>query len=353
MRNIHWTSLFLIFIVAEGLISSNVAIAADLKSDTLIKIRGAGATFPAPLYNKWIKEYKRTHPAIEISYDAVGSGEGIKRFIAGEVDFGASDAAMNDAQMTQVNRGVQLIPATAGIIVLAYNLPGIEGTLKLPRDVYVDIFSAKIKKWNDPRITTANPLLNLPNTNIAIVTRVESSGTTYAFTNHLSVISDEWRDRGPGVGKAIDWPGNSMSARGNEGVAARIKLSEGSIGYVEYGYAKRARLSMAWLQNHAGQMIAPSLESGRMTLVNTEKDMPENLRMFMPDPQGVDSYPIVTYSWLILHKQYPDNGNKRNQLKEFVNWGLTTGQDYSNELGYIKLSSSIIQRSTHSVDLIQ
>jgi len=278
-------------------------------------IHGAGATFPAPLYKKWIEEYQKRRPEVMLSYDVVGSGEGVKEFMAGRVDFGASDAAMSDAQIAEVVRGVQLVPAVAGSIVLAYNLEGLGGDLKLTREVYVDIFLGKIKSWDDLRIKRINPELNLPKSDISLVVRQDGSGTTYAFTNHLSAISDEWRDRGPGVGTLIDWPGNAMAARGNEGVAGRIKIRKGSIGYVEYGMARRAGLSMAWLENKAGQFIEPHGGSGLAMLLNTP--LPQNLRVFFPDPDGQDSYPVVTYSWLLLYRQY-DDAQKLGALKQFI-----------------------------------
>src|SRR5262249_47406420 len=195
-----------------------------------VQLRGAGATFPAPLYKKWREEYQKRQPQVQLSYDAVGSGEGIKRFTAGVVDFGASDAAMSDEQIAGIERGVQLVPATAGLIVLAYNLDGLGGDLKLKRDVYVDMFLGKLKRWDDPRIKATNPSLHLPSADIVLVTRQESSGTTYAFTNHLSAISEEWRDRGPGTGALIKWPGTVMQTPGSEGVAGRIRISKGAIG---------------------------------------------------------------------------------------------------------------------------
>ncbi|PON18556.1 phosphate ABC transporter substrate-binding protein PstS [Candidatus Entotheonella serta] len=265
-----------------------------------IQLAGAGATFPAPLYEKWLDVYQKQNPVVQLSYEAIGSGDGTKQFMAGSVDFGASDAAMKDEEIAKVESGVQLVPVVAGSIVLAYNLEGIGGDLKLPRDVYVDIFLNEITTWDDPRIQAANPGLKLPSDNIALAVRQDSSGTTFAFTNHLSAISDKWRDRGSGVGKVIDWPGNAMAARGNEGVAGRIVQSVSSIGYVEYGTAQRAGLKMAWLENQAGQFIQPHGGSGLATLLNV--DMPENLRVFFPDPAGADSYPIVTYSWLLLNK---------------------------------------------------
>ena len=283
-----------------------------------------------------------------INYEAVGSGEGIKRFLNQDVDFGASDAAMTDEQMNKVARGARLIPATAGTIVLLYNLKGLTGPLKLPREVYVGIFLGKIKMWNDPSITQANPGLNLPASAIILVTRLDSSGTTFAFTNHLGAISPTWRDQGPGVGTYVEWPKNSMSAKGNEGVAGRIKLTDGAIGYVEYGYAQRAGLPMAWLENKAGNFIEPAPSSGLDTLLNTQGDMPANLRLFFPDPPGKGSYPLVTYSWILLYGTYPDE-KKGAAVKDFIQWGVTDGQRYAEALGYCPLPDFIRGLSTKAI----
>ena len=223
-----------------------------------VVIRGAGATFPAPLYEKWIATFRTQNPDLTITYDVVGSGEGQKRFLANAVDFGASDAALNDEQLARVKPGAQLVPVTAGMVVLAYNLPGLGGDLRLSRAVCADIFGGTIKTWDDPRIRADNPGLALPHRSIVMIVRQDGSGTTYAFSAHLSAVSAAWRDQGPGVGTLLSWPGNTMRARGNEGVAGRIKVSEGSIGYVEYHFAKRLGLPVAQLQNRAGRFIAPS-----------------------------------------------------------------------------------------------
>jgi len=315
-----------------------------------LQLRGAGATFPAPLYKKWLEEYQKHHPGVQLKYDAIGSGEGTKHFMAGAVDFGASDAAMSDEEIAAVARGVQLLPTVAGSIVLAYNLDGLGGALKLTRDVYVDIFLGQIKRWDDPRITATNPGLRLPHDTIALVVRQDSSGTTYAFTNHLSAISAQWRDHGPGVGRVIAWPGNSMVAPGNEGVSGRIKHSKGAIGYVEYGMAQRAGLTMAWLENKAGQFIQPHGDSGLATLLNVE--MPENLRVFFPDPDGKESYPIVTFSWLLVYKHYDDH-LKAAALKQYVKWCLTEGQAFNESLGYVRLAPQVIARTMAAVDSMQ
>jgi phosphate transport system substrate-binding protein len=315
-----------------------------------VQLHGAGATFPAPLYKKWLEEYRKHQPTVEVSYDPIGSGDGVKQFMAGLVDFGASDAAMTDAEMAEVTRGVQLVPVVAGSLVLGYNLEGLGGPLKLTRQVYVDIFLGKIKAWDDLRLQRINPDLKLPRQDIALVVRQDGSGTTYAFTNHLSAISEEWRDRGPGVGRLLQWPGNAMAARGNEGVAGRIKISKGAIGYVEYGIARRAGLSMAWLENKAGQVIRPHGGSGLATLLSM--DMPENFRAFEPDPDGEDSYPIVTYSWLLLYKR-GHGPQKATALKQYVTWCLTDGQEFNESLGFVRLPPRIATRAVRAVDTLQ
>ncbi len=241
-------------LVACGTDSPEESATQSAREEAGLKLQGAGATFPEPLYQEWITGYETVNPDVAIVYEGVGSGEGIKRFIAEEVDFGASDAAMNDQEIARVARGASLIPATAGMVVLAYNLPGVEGELRLPRDVYVDIFLAKVWRWDDPRIVAANPDLELPSKLIQPVVRRDSSGTTYAFTNHLSAISDAWREEGPGTGKQIDWPGGAMTGSGNEGVAQKVKISHGAIGYMEYGFARRLGLPMATLENRAGEI---------------------------------------------------------------------------------------------------
>jgi phosphate transport system substrate-binding protein len=316
-----------------------------------VVLRGAGATFPAPLYEKWIQTYRQQNPGVAISYDVVGSGEGQRRFLNDVVDFGASDAALTDEQMTRVKAGARLVPVTAGIVVLAYNLPGLNGPLKLGRDVYVDILAGRIRTWDDARLRAHNPTLNLPHRNIAIVARQDSSGTTFDLTNHLSAVSPVWRDQGPGVGNLVDWRGTAMLARGNEEVAGRIKVSESSIGYVEYHFAKRLGLSMAHVQNKAGRYIAPGEQGGQAALAANVKQMPSNLRLFLPDPEGEESYPIVTFSWLLLYESYP-NPAKVSALKKFLTWGLTTGQGYSRELGYIPLPAEVASLSLAALDRI-
>jgi phosphate transport system substrate-binding protein len=349
-RQLAQVTFALMIAVCTTPISGNTGSPGKAPPPGSIQLHGAGATFPAPLYKKWLEEHRKRRPDVLLSYDAIGSGEGTKQFIAGAVDFGASDAAMSDSQIAEVKRGVQLLPVVAGSIVLAYNLEGLGGDLRLTREVYVDIFLGKITRWDDLRIKRINPDLKLPSSDIALVVRQDGSGTTYAFTNHLSAVSEGWRDRGPGVATLVDWRGNAMAARGNEGVAGRIKMSKGSIGYVEYGIARRGGLSMAWLENKAGQFIEPHGGSGLATLINTT--LPENLRVFFPDPEGQDSYPIVTYSWLLLYKQYEDP-QKLVALKQYVKWCLTAGQEYNESLGFVRLPPQVIVRAMDALDSLR
>jgi phosphate transport system substrate-binding protein len=316
-----------------------------------VVLQGAGATFPAPLYKKWIGVFTAQNPDVAVEYKDVGSGEGVQRFLARTVDFGASDGALTDEQIARVEAGARLVPATAGMVVLAYNLPGLGGALKLSREVYADIFLRKIAKWNDPRIKAINPGLTLPNRNIVIAARQDRSGTTFALANHLSAISSEWQ-RGPGVGYAVDWSGRAMLARGNDGVAGLVKASEGAIGYVEYGFAERLRLPMAQLQNKAGRFVAPSDRTGQAALASNAKQMPENLRLYIPDPDGDESYPIVSLTWLLLYERYGDP-QKSAAIKRFVTWGLSLGQSYSPELGYITLPADVARHSRAALEHIQ
>jgi phosphate transport system substrate-binding protein len=321
------------------------------QTGTRVLLQGAGATFPAPLYKKWISTYAAQHPDVAIDYKDVGSGEGVRRFLAAAVDFGASDSAMSDEQIARAPAGARLVPVTAGLVVLAYNLPGVGGDLRLARDVYADIFVGRIAKWNDPRIRVTNPGLALPNRSIVLAARQDGSGTTFALTNHLAAISPEWRDRGPGVGTVVNWSGRAMLARGNEGVAGLVKFGEGSLGYMEHAFARRLGLPTARLQNKAGHYVAPGDRGGQAALAANVKRMPANLRLFLPDPEGEESYPIVSFSWLLLHDRYPDPA-KSAALKQFVTWSLGEGQRVGRDLGYIPLPDEVAALSRAAVERI-
>src|ERR1700726_1570360 len=282
------------------------------------QLQGAGATFPAPLYQRWIAEYTKANPDVQINYQGVGSGAGIKQFTQNLVSFGASDAAMTDKEIAAVKQGVVLIPATAGSIVLAYNIPGVE-SLKLSREAYAGIFLGKITKWSDPAIAKTNEGVKLPDSAITVCERSDGSGTTFVFTKHLSVISPEFKEQ-VGEGTSVTWPAG-VAGKGNDGVTALIKQTPGGIGYVEFGYAKNNKLTFAALQNKAGEFVVATTASGAATLATTQ--FPANLlRAWPSDPDGKDCYPISAFTWLLPNKKY-DNTQLAEAVRKFVNWGLT------------------------------
>lgn len=311
------------------------------------QISGAGATFPAPLYQRWSVEFNKVQPSVKVNYQSVGSGAGVKNFIQGVVDFGASDAAMNDEEIAKVKQGAVMIPATAGEIVFAYNLPGVTN-LKLSREVMAGIYLGTVTLWNDPLISKENPGTTLPASPIQVAYRSDGSGTTFVFTQHLSAISAKFHDD-IGNDKSVTFP-VGVGGKGNEGVTALIKQSPGTIGYVEYGYAKDNGLSMALLQNKSSNFVAPGIDSGKSTLANLQ--LPENLRIWPVDPEGATDYPIASLTWLLLYKKYSDPA-KLKALKDFISWSLTDGQKFSEELGYIPLPDSVIKKSQAALATVE
>jgi phosphate transport system substrate-binding protein len=322
--------------------------AAAYSASAQTKLNGAGATFPAPLYQRWIAEFTKANPNFQINYQAVGSGTGITNFTQGIVNFAGSDAAMTDEQIAKVKQGVVLIPATAGSIVLAYNLPGVEN-LKLSRDAYAGIFLGKITKWNDPIIAKANEGVKLPDTAITVCERSDGSGTTFVFTKHLSAISPDFKAQ-VGEGTTVTWP-TGVAGKGNDGVTALIKQTPGAIGYVEYGYAKNNKLTYALLQNKSGAFVAATPESGAATLNATE--FPSGiLRAWPSDPDAKNAYPIATFTWLLLYKKY-DNKEILGALKKFVTYGLSDGQKFADQLGYVPLPKEVAAKSEEALNSVE
>lgn len=305
-----------------------------------MRLVGSGASFPFPLYSAWFKDFSRKTDGVTVDYQAKGSGAGIQDLINKTVDFAASDAAMTPEQISKVADGVVLLPMTAGEIVLAYNLPGVKG-LKLPRDVYPDIFAGKITKWDDPRIVAANPSVKLPNLPITVVRRSDSSGTTFVFTKHLSAISPVFKEQ-IGTGTTVDWPQSDkfVAAPKNDGVTATIKQTPGAIGYIEYGYAKLTKSDSALLQNRAGNYVAASDASGAVALSSAQ--LPADMIAWVDDPSASESYPIVSFTWMLFYqKQDPD---KAKFLRELVRYGLTEGQKSADKMGYIPLPSTVVEK---------
>jgi phosphate transport system substrate-binding protein len=313
----------------------------------LVKLQGAGASFPAPLYLKWFKSYGRSHSNVQIDYQSVGSGSGVKSFMDRTVDFAASDAAMTPEEISKVSGGVQVVPLTAGAIVLAFNVPGVTN-LNLSRKAYAGIFLGTVKKWNDPLIAQANPGVKLPDTTINVIVRADSSGTTFAFTKHLSAIDKDFA-KSPGTHKMPNWPVGTRS-KGNEGMTASIKTTPNSIGYVEFGYAKSQKLATATLENMSGKYVVAGTSSGQAALSSVK--MPDDLVAWVPDPSTQDAYPIVTYTWLVLYKQYGDK-RKAEILRDLLKYCLTDGQKDSEALGYIPLPSSVAQKALGAIASIK
>lgn len=343
-------SAFVVAINASSHLLPQSATANDsslLLAQGRVSLTGAGASFPAPLYQRWFSEFNKSNPNIQVSYQSVGSGAGVQQLINGTVDFGASDVAMSDQEMAKVSRGVVLIPMTAGSVVVGYNLPGVN-SLRLSRNTLANIFLGQIKTWNDPRIAKDNPGVNLPNRPISVVYRADGSGTTAVFTQHLSAASPAWKSK-VGEGKSVSWPTGS-GAKGNEGVTAQILQSQGAIGYIEYGYARSNKIPVATLQNKAGNFVAPTLSNSAGALSSVQ--LPANLRAFVPDPPGANSYPIVTYSWIMAYKNYPD-ANKSKALKQALTYGITQGQQYADDLGYIPLPSNVVSRARTAINSIK
>jgi phosphate transport system substrate-binding protein len=307
-----------------------------------VTLSGAGATFPQPLYERYAREIRKAHPDIKINYQGIGSGGGIKQTIAGTVDFGASDAAMTDAEMAQVKGGVLLIPTAGGAVSVAYNLPGVKG-LKLSNKVLSGIFMGKITTWNDPQIVQDNKGAQLSGA-IKPVVRADGSGTAFIFTNHVSAISPEFKAQ-VGASKEPKWPSGFLKGKGNPGVAALVKQTPGSIGFTEYEFAIKNGLASASVQNGSGKYVAPSLKAANQALSDVQ--FPENFRAF--DVNSAQGYPIVGLTWLLIPKTQKDPA-KAKAIKTMVKWMLTTGQQLNDDLNYTSIPSSVAARAIEAVE---
>lgn len=313
-----------------------------------VSISGAGATAPNPLYQRWFQEYNKTNPNIQISYDSVGSGAGVKRYLDQTVDFAASDDPLKDADKAKVpaDRGKAVqIPSTGIFVVMAYNLDGVD-KLKLSRDAVCGVIDGTIKTWNDPKIAKDNAGVNLPSTPITFVHRSDGSGTTAVFTNHIVKACPNWK---AGAGKTIEWP-IGTGGKGNEGVTAQIQQTKGAIGYTEYSYAKENKLTMADLQNKAGDFVTPAPEAAAKALEGAT--VPADFAVKVPDPEQKGAYPIVSLTYLLLYEN-PKDPAKAKAFNDFLKWALKDGKQYATELGYIQLPEAISTKVTSAVDAIK
>lgn len=313
-------------------------------------INAAGATFPYPLYSKMFAEYNKLHPQIRVNYQSIGSGGGVKQMIEETVDFGASDAFLNEDEMGKIQNGVIHIPMTIGAVAVIYNLDGIDSGVKLTQETLTDIYLGEITKWNDPKLATNNPDVNLPDLEITPVFRSDGSGTTSIYTDYLSKVSTEWKEQ-VGAGKAVKFP-VGIGGKGNEGVAGQVKQLPGSIGYVELAYATTNNLAYAHLRNKEGNFTSPSLEAASSAAAGAIADMPKDTRVSIVDPAGKDAYGIVGFSWILVNEKY-ENESLKNELLTLVKWMYRDGQQYAADLHYAPIPEDIAKLNDENLESIR
>src|SRR5208337_1332004 len=303
-------------------------------------LNGAGATFPYPIYSKWFSEYNKLHPDVQINYQSIGSGGGIRQVVSGTVDFGASDATMSDEQLKEAKVKILHIPTVLGAVVPAYNVPGISGEIKFTPDALAGIFLGKIQKWNDPAIAQANPGVKFPDKSIVVVHRSDGSGTTFIFTDYLSKVSKEWEGT-VGKGPSPKWP-VGLGGKGNEGVAGQIRQLEGSIGYIELIYAVENKITYGSVKNAAGNFVKASLD-GVTEAAASAKAMPADFRVSITNAPGKTAYPISSFTWLLIPAQAKDP-KKGKIIADFLDWMLNDGQKMTNQLSYAPLPENVVEK---------
>jgi len=317
-----------------------------------VTLNGAGATFPYPLISKWSSEYNKIKPNVQINYQSVGSGAGIKQITARTVDFGASDAPLSEQEYANVS-GILQIPESIGAVVIAYNLPGIQKGVKMSSDVISDIFLGKIKKWNDPKIVSLNPGIKFPEKDIIVAHRSDGSGTTFVFTDYLSAVSSDWKSK-VGKGKSVNWP-VGLGGKGNEGVAGLLNQNPYTIGYIELAYAKLQNIPYAYIKNKAENFIEPTLETTASAAAWAVPTLPAGdaswSSVSIVDAKGNNSYPIGSFTYLLVYKDQTDE-TKAKMLAEFLWWAVNDGQKYSPELLYVPLPDEVISLNEKTIKLM-
>ncbi len=331
------------------LVSLCLGLAAAARAQT-VQLNAAGATFPNPIYSKWFDEYHKLHPNIQINYQSIGSGAGIRQVIEHTVDFGASDGPMSDDQLKQAGFKILHFPTVLGADVPSYNIPGVTGSLKFTQKALAGIFLGTITKWNDPEITKSNPGVNLPGNDIIVVHRSDGSGTTYIWTDFLSKASEDWKNK---VGKntAVNWP-VGLGGKGNEGVSGLLKQTPYSIGYVELIYAIQTNIAYGDVQNSSGAFVKATLGSVSAAAAGAAKDMPEDFRVSITDAPGKAAYPVSSFTWLLVPAQIQD-ATKRKAITDFIKWMLTDGQKDCEALSYAKLPPPVVAKEMKAISLIQ
>jgi phosphate transport system substrate-binding protein len=328
--------------------------AGVLWADSALSINGAGATFPYPMYSKWFDEYHKKDPNLQINYQSIGSGGGIKQVTEGTVDFGATDGPMNDEQLKAYQdkhgSGILHFPTVLGAVVPTYNIPGVTAELNFTPDALAGIFLGKITKWNDPAIADVNKGVKLPAEDIVVVHRADGSGTTYCWTDYLSKVSDEWKTK-VGKGGSVNWP-VGLGGKGSEGVTGTVKNTPNSITYVELIYAESNKIPYGSVKNSAGAFVKASLAAVSAAAAGAAKEMPDDFRVSITNAPGKAAYPISTFTWLLIPEKFSDAG-KRDAMKGFVKWMLADGQNYAEALSYAKLPKEVVAKETKAIEKIQ
>jgi phosphate transport system substrate-binding protein len=312
-------------------------------------LNGAGATFPNPMYSKWFSEYHKLHSEVQVNYQSIGSGGGIRQVIAGTVDFGASDMPMTDKQLQEAKTKILNIPTVLGADVPAYNVPGVSGDLKFTPEALAGIFLGKISKWNDKAIAAANPGVNLPDKDIIVVHRSDGSGTTFIWTDYLSKVSPEWKSQ-VGADTSVKWP-IGLGQKGNEGVAGSLRQMAGAIGYIELIYAVENKITYGSVRNSTGAFVKASLESVTAAAASAPK-MPDDFRVSITNAPGKDAYPISSFTWLLIPAQSKDSA-KGKMLADFLNWMVTDGQKMTAELSYAPLPENVAAKVKEAIKQVK
>jgi phosphate transport system substrate-binding protein len=312
-------------------------------------LNGAGATFPYPMYSKWFSEYHKLHPDIQMNYQSIGSGGGIRQVIAGTVDFGATDGPMTDDQLKEAKGKILHLPTVLGADVPAYNIPGVTAELNFTPEALAGIFLGRISKWNDKAIAQANPGVSLPDKEIIVVHRSDGSGTTYIWTDYLSKVSSDWQSQ-VGKGTSVKWP-IGLGGKGNEGVAGMIRQLPGSIGYVELIYAVQNKIPYGPVKNAAGNSVKATLESVTAAAASSPK-MPADFRVSITNAPGKEAYPISSFTWLLIPEQSKDAA-KGKILADFLNWMVTDGQKMTEALSYAPLPESVVQKEKEAIKQVK
>ena len=336
-----------------GMLLVVLALGGMVWAQNALLINGAGATFPNPIYSKWFDEFHKAN-GTQINYQPVGSGAGIKQVTEGTVDFGATDGPMNDDQIkayrTKNGAGILHFPTVLGAVVPTYNVPGVNTALNFTPEALAGIFLGRIERWNDPAIANANKGVNLPGNDIVVIHRSDGSGTTYIWTDYLSKINGDWKDK-VSKGTSVNWP-KGLGGKGNEGVTGLIKQTPNSIGYVELIYAAQNKVPYGSVKNSAGTFVKADLASVTEAASGAVKTMPEDFRVSITNAPGKNAYPISSFTWLLIPEKFKDTG-KRDAMKKFLNWAITDGQGSAESLSYAKLPKEVVDKELKAINKVQ